>query len=105
MTTTPSRPQTRYNSPYYRRKRRGIADSKRYKIHKIKMENLATLFYGFAVGLGFMFLMGFAIGYREPIHIVFMIMLFASSAMSLSIGLHLGWVATWKGWTYTKRYR
>lgn len=90
-------------TPYQKRQRIGKKEQEAFQKYRFHYQHLATLFSGFALGGGFVLLMGFVRGYNTPMEIV------AAFAITTLVGVFLSFreyfvvKSSWRYWRLVVR--
>ena len=85
-------------TPYQKRQRAGKREWAKFQKYRFHYQHLATLFSGFALGGGFVLLMGFVRGYDTPTEII------AAYGLTTLVGVFLSFreyfvvKSSWRYW-------
>ena len=90
-------------TPYKKRQRAGQREWTRFQKYRHHYQHLSTLFSGFALGGGFVLLMGLARGYNTPIEIVAAFGLLTFVGIALSFREYFSIKSSWRYWVLAKK--
>lgn len=90
-------------TPYQKRQRAGQREWTRFQKYRHQYQHLSILFSGFALGGGFVLLMGLARGYNTPIEIVTAFGLLTFVGIALSFREYFVVKGSWRYWRLVVR--